>query len=39
VLKETGLVTSRRRGRMVLYQRTAAGTTLLEAVRSNAEAG
>ncbi len=39
VLKETGLVSSRRRGRMVLYQRTPAATTLLEAVRSNAEAG
>jgi DNA-binding transcriptional ArsR family regulator len=33
VLKETALVTSRRRGRMVLYQRTAAATALLAAVR------
>jgi DNA-binding transcriptional ArsR family regulator len=39
VLKETGLVTARRRGRMVLYQRTAAATTLLEAASSNKQAG
>ena len=34
VLKDTALVTARRRGRMVLYQRTAAATALLAAVRS-----
>jgi DNA-binding transcriptional ArsR family regulator len=39
VLKETRLVNSRRRGPMVLYQRTATATTLLDVVRSNAEAG
>jgi DNA-binding transcriptional ArsR family regulator len=39
VLKETGLVTARRRGRMVLYQRTGAATTLLEAASSNQQAG
>ena len=39
VLKDTGLVTARRRGRMVLYRRTAAATTLLEAVRSNDQTG
>jgi DNA-binding transcriptional ArsR family regulator len=39
VLKETGLVTARRRGRMVLYQRTATATTLLEAVQSDTQAG
>ena len=39
VLKDTGLLSARRRGRMVLYQRTPAATTLLEAVRSNEEAG
>ncbi len=39
VLKDTGLVTARRRGRMVLYQRTGAATTLLEAVPSNKQAG
>ncbi len=38
VLKDTGLVSSRRRGRMVLYQRNGAATTLLEAVRANEEA-
>ena len=39
VLKDTGLVNARRRGRMVLYQRTAAATTLLEAIRSSEQAG
>jgi DNA-binding transcriptional ArsR family regulator len=35
ILKETALVTTRRRGRMVLYQRTAAATALLAAIRSD----
>jgi DNA-binding transcriptional ArsR family regulator len=35
ILKETALVTARRRGRMVLYQRTAAATALLAAIRSD----
>jgi DNA-binding transcriptional ArsR family regulator len=39
VLKDTGLVSARRRGRMVLYQRTPAATTLFEAVRSSEQAG
>jgi len=39
VLKDTGLVSARRRGRMVLYQRTAAAATMLDAVRSNEKAG
>lgn len=39
VLKEAGLVTGRRRGKMVLYQRTRAATTLLEAIRSSERAG
>jgi DNA-binding transcriptional ArsR family regulator len=39
VPKDTGLVGARRRGRMVLYQRTAAATTLLEAIRSREQAG
>jgi DNA-binding transcriptional ArsR family regulator len=39
VLKDTGLVTARRRGRTVLYRRTAAAATLLEAVRSNEQTG
>jgi DNA-binding transcriptional ArsR family regulator len=39
VLKDTGLVSARRRGRMVLYQRTTAATTLLEAIRSSKQAG
>jgi DNA-binding transcriptional ArsR family regulator len=39
VLKDTGLVTARRRGRMVLYRRTAAATTLLETVRSGEQTG
>jgi DNA-binding transcriptional ArsR family regulator len=37
VLRDTGLVSARRRGRMVLYQRTSAATTLLKAVRSHQE--
>jgi DNA-binding transcriptional ArsR family regulator len=39
ILKDTALVTARRRGRMVLYQRTSAGAALLKAVRSQEEAG
>ena len=39
VLKDTGLVTARRRGRMVLYRRTAAATTLLEAVQWSEQTG
>jgi DNA-binding transcriptional ArsR family regulator len=39
VLKEAALVTARRRGRTVLYQRTPAATTLLRAIRSGEEAG
>jgi DNA-binding transcriptional ArsR family regulator len=39
VLKEAGLITGRRRGRIVLYQRTRAATTLLEAIRSSEQAG
>jgi DNA-binding transcriptional ArsR family regulator len=39
ILKDAGLVTGRRRGRMVLYQRTAAATGLLKATRSHEEAG
>jgi len=39
VLKDAGLVTGHRRGRMVLYQRTPAATTLLTAMRSGEEAG
>jgi DNA-binding transcriptional ArsR family regulator len=39
VLKDAGLVTGRRRGRMVLYQRTPAATTLLKATRSHEAAG
>jgi DNA-binding transcriptional ArsR family regulator len=38
VLKDAGLVTGRRRGRMVLYQRTPAATTLLKAMRSSEQA-
>ena len=33
VLRDTALVTARRRGRMVLYQRTPAATTLLKAIQ------
>jgi DNA-binding transcriptional ArsR family regulator len=39
VLRETGLVGARSHGRMVLYQRTPAATTLLATARSNEEAG
>jgi DNA-binding transcriptional ArsR family regulator len=39
ILKDTALVTARRRGRMVLYQRTRTATALLEAVRSSQETG
>jgi DNA-binding transcriptional ArsR family regulator len=39
ILKGTALVTARRRGRMVLYQRTAAATALLAAIRSDEQAG
>jgi DNA-binding transcriptional ArsR family regulator len=39
VLKDTALVTARRRGRMVLYQRTAAATALLAAIRSDRATG
>jgi DNA-binding transcriptional ArsR family regulator len=39
VLKDTALVTARRRGRMVLYQRTPTATTLLEVIRSHEQTG
>jgi DNA-binding transcriptional ArsR family regulator len=39
VLKDTGLVTARRRGRMVLYQRTPTATTLLEAIHAQEQTG
>jgi DNA-binding transcriptional ArsR family regulator len=39
ILKDTALVTARRRGRMVLYQRSAAATALLAAIQSDEEAG
>jgi DNA-binding transcriptional ArsR family regulator len=39
ILKETALVSSRRRGRMVLYQQTAAATALLAAVRPRLSPG
>lgn len=39
ILKETALVTARRRGRMVLYQRTAAATALLAAIRADRATG
>jgi DNA-binding transcriptional ArsR family regulator len=39
ILKETALVTARRRGRMVLYQRTAAATAPLSAIRSQLSPG
>ena len=39
ILKEIALVTARRRGRMVLYQRTAAATALLAAIRSDRATG
>jgi DNA-binding transcriptional ArsR family regulator len=39
VLKQAGLVSNRRRGKMVLYQRTPAANTLLQAVRSHRATG
>src|SRR6266516_809619 len=39
ILKDTALVTGRRRGRMVLYQRTAAATALMTAIQSDEAAG
>jgi DNA-binding transcriptional ArsR family regulator len=39
ILRDTALVSARRRGRTVLYQRTPAATALLEAVRSSEQAG
>jgi DNA-binding transcriptional ArsR family regulator len=39
ILKDAGLVTAHRRGRMVLYQRTAAATTLLAVVPSDQATG
>ena len=39
VLKDAALVTGRRRGRMVLYQRTPAASTLLNAIRTSERAG
>ena len=39
VLKDTSLVTARRRGRLVHYQRTAAAAALLAAIRSHEQAG
>src|SRR6266511_2711642 len=39
ILKDTALVSARRRGRLVLYQRTAAATDLLAAIRSGEAAG
>jgi len=39
ILKGTALVTGRRRGRMVLYQRTAAATALLAAIQPDGCAG
>lgn len=39
VLKDAALVTGRRRGRTVLYQRTPAAITLLQAIRSHEAAG
>jgi DNA-binding transcriptional ArsR family regulator len=39
VLKDAALVTGRRRGRMVLYQRTPTAATLLKATRSHEAAG
>jgi DNA-binding transcriptional ArsR family regulator len=35
ILKDAALVSAHRRGRMVLYQRTPAATTLLEAIPSD----
>ena len=39
ILKDTALVSAHRRGRMVLYQRTPAATTLLETIRSHEDTG
>ena len=39
VLKQAGLVSSRRRGKLVLYQRTPAAGTLLQAARSHKATG
>jgi DNA-binding transcriptional ArsR family regulator len=39
ILKDTSLVTAQRRGRLVVYQRTAAAGALLEAIRSHEQAG
>jgi DNA-binding transcriptional ArsR family regulator len=39
ILKDTALVTARRHGRLVLYQRTAAANGLLAAIRSGEAAG
>jgi DNA-binding transcriptional ArsR family regulator len=39
ILRQTALVTARRRGRMVLYQRTAAATALLAAIRADQATG
>jgi DNA-binding transcriptional ArsR family regulator len=39
VLKDTALVSARRRGRMVLYQRTPAASMLLKAIQTSEEAG
>ena len=35
ILKDTALVIAQRRGRMVLYQRTAAATALLDSIQSD----
>jgi hypothetical protein len=39
ILKDTALVTARRRGRLVLYQRTPVATGLLAAIRSGEATG
>ncbi len=39
ILKDTALVTARRRGRLVLYQRTAAATALLATIQPDETAG
>jgi DNA-binding transcriptional ArsR family regulator len=39
ILKDTSLVTARRSGRLVLYQRTAAASELLKAIRPHEQAG
>ena len=38
-MTQAGLVSNRRRGKMVLYQRTRAASALLEAVRSHKATG